>query len=104
MVENILKDSYQSDKQWKIGILRYFNPVGAHKSGKIGENPNGLPSNLMPFIVQVAIGQLSQLKVFGGDYSTPDGTGIRDYIHVVDLAKGHINSLNYSKQGRKYIE
>lgn len=95
MVETILKDIYKSDKQLKIGILRYFNPVGAHKSGKIGENPNGLTSNLMPFIMQVAIGKLNQLKVFGGDYSTPDGTGIRDYIHVLDLAKGHIKSLHY---------
>lgn len=95
MVENILKDIYKSDNQFKIGILRYFNPVGAHKSGKIGENPNGLPSNLMPSIIQVALGGLSQLKVFGGDYLTPDGTGMRDYIHVVDLVRGHIKSLNY---------
>jgi UDP-glucose 4-epimerase len=95
MVENVLNDVYISDNQWKIGILRYFNPVGAHKSGEIGENPNGIPNNLMPYIAQVAIGKLSQLKVFGGDYDTPDGTGVRDYIHVVDLAKGHIKSLDY---------
>jgi len=95
MIENVLNDIYKSDNQWKIGILRYFNPVGAHKSGEIGENPNDIPSNLMPYIAQVATGQLTQLKVFGGDYDTPDGTGIRDYIHVVDLAKGHTKSLDY---------
>jgi len=95
MVENILKDIYQSDNQYKIGILRYFNPVGAHKSGTIGENPKGIPNNLMPYIAQVAVGQLEQLKVFGGNYNTPDGTGVRDYIHVVDLAKGHIKTLDY---------
>jgi UDP-glucose 4-epimerase len=95
MIENILNDIYKSDNQWKIGILRYFNPVGAHKSGEIGENPNGIPNNLMPYIAQVATGKLAQLKVFGGDYDTPDGTGVRDYIHVVDLVKGHIKSLDY---------
>ncbi|WP_078429728.1 UDP-glucose 4-epimerase GalE [Alkalihalobacterium alkalinitrilicum] len=93
MIEEILRDLYLSDKSWSISILRYFNPVGAHPSGTIGEDPNGIPSNLMPFITQVAIGKLNQLKVFGNDYETIDGTGIRDYIHVVDLAKGHLKAL-----------
>lgn len=92
-IEEILRDLYISDNSFNIAILRYFNPVGAHESGKIGEDPNGIPNNLVPFISQVAIGKLKELKVFGNDYPTPDGTGIRDYIHVVDLAQGHINAL-----------
>jgi len=94
-IEKILTDLYKSDSKWKIALLRYFNPVGAHPSGKIGENPNGIPSNLMPYISQVALGKLEKLKIFGNDYLTPDGTGIRDYIHVVDLAKGHISALTF---------
>ncbi|MBN2600997.1 MAG: UDP-glucose 4-epimerase GalE [Candidatus Marinimicrobia bacterium] len=93
-IEEILKDLYNSDNAWNIVLLRYFNPVGAHKSGKIGEDPKGLPNNLMPFISQVAVGKLKELSVFGNDYSTPDGTGVRDYIHVVDLAIGHVKSLD----------
>jgi UDP-glucose 4-epimerase len=92
-IEEILRDLYVSDNSFNIAILRYFNPVGAHESGEIGEDPNGIPNNLVPFISQVAIGKLSELKVFGNDYPTPDGTGIRDYIHVVDLAQGHIKAL-----------
>jgi len=93
MIEEILRDAAVSDETWKISILRYFNPVGAHESGRIGEDPNGIPNNLMPYITQVAIGKLKQLEVYGNDYNTPDGTGIRDYIHVVDLAKGHLKAL-----------
>lgn len=93
MVENILRDVFTSDADWSIGLLRYFNPVGAHVSGLIGEDPNGIPNNLMPFVSQVAVGQRERLSVFGGDYNTPDGTGVRDYIHVVDLAKGHLAAL-----------
>ena len=92
-IEQILQDLYKSDNTWDISILRYFNPVGAHESGLIGEEPQGIPNNLMPYIVRVASGQLEQLSVFGNDYNTPDGTGVRDYIHVVDLAKGHIKAL-----------
>ncbi len=92
-IEEILQDIYVADDQWNIGLLRYFNPVGAHKSGLIGEDPNDIPNNLMPYISQVAVGRLEQLSVFGGDYPTPDGTGVRDYIHVVDLAKGHVKAL-----------
>ncbi len=92
-IEQILKDIYVSDQNWNICILRYFNPVGAHKSGLIGEEPQGLPNNLMPYIARVALGTLKELSVFGNDYHTPDGTGVRDYIHVVDLAKGHIKAL-----------
>lgn len=95
MVENILKDAAFSDKRWSIARLRYFNPIGAHPSGLIGENPNGIPNNLMPYITQVAIGRLAQLSIFGSDYDTHDGTGVRDYIHVVDLAKGHLAALEY---------
>jgi UDP-glucose 4-epimerase len=95
MIEQILRDLHVSDPAWRIVILRYFNPVGAHNSGLIGEDPNGIPNNLMPFIAQVAIGRRDTLRVFGNDYPTPDGTGIRDYIHVVDLAKGHLAALNY---------
>jgi len=93
-IEEILKDLHKSDPGWKISLLRYFNPVGAHPSGKIGENPNGIPNNLMPYISQVAAGKLEKLKIYGNDYPTPDGTGIRDYIHIVDLAKGHTAALN----------
>lgn len=93
MIEEILRDLYASDPSWSISLLRYFNPVGAHHSGRIGEDPNDIPNNLMPFITQVAIGKLDQLKVFGDDYETKDGTGVRDYIHVVDLAKGHLKAL-----------
>lgn len=92
-IEQILRDLYTSDNQWSIALLRYFNPIGAHISGRIGENPNGLPNNLMPFITQVAVGKREKLSVFGNDYDTVDGTGVRDYIHVVDLAKGHIKAL-----------
>ncbi len=93
MIEMILNDLYISDNDWSIAILRYFNPIGAHKSGLIGENPNGIPNNLMPYIVKVATGELKELNVFGNDYDTKDGTGVRDYIHVVDLAKGHIKAI-----------
>ncbi|GAA0783988.1 MULTISPECIES: UDP-glucose 4-epimerase GalE [Pseudomonadati] len=94
MVEHILADLYRSDPQWNIACLRYFNPVGAHDSGLIGEDPNDIPNNLMPFISQVAVGKREKLSVFGGDYATPDGTGVRDYIHVVDLAIGHLKALD----------
>ena len=99
MIEDILRDVSAADKikssgaPWKVALLRYFNPIGAHESGRIGEDPNGIPNNLMPYVAQVAIGKLPQLSVFGNDYPTPDGTGIRDYIHVVDLAKGHLKAL-----------
>ena len=93
MIELILQDVYASDNDWSITVLRYFNPIGAHESGIIGENPNGIPNNLMPYVTQVAIGKLPQLSVFGDDYDTHDGTGVRDYIHVVDLALGHIKAV-----------
>ena len=93
MIENILRDLYASDNSWSIAILRYFNPIGAHSSGLIGENPNGIPNNLMPYIIKVATGELECLGVFGNDYNTHDGTGVRDYIHVVDLAKGHVKAI-----------
>ena len=93
-IEQILQDLYISDSEWGVSILRYFNPIGAHKSGRIGEDPNGIPGNLMPYITQVAIGKLECLNVCGNDYPTPDGTGVRDYIHVVDLALGHIKALD----------
>jgi UDP-glucose 4-epimerase len=93
MIEDILRDLHIADQEWNISLLRYFNPVGAHASGEIGEDPNGLPNNLMPYISQVAVGRLEQISVFGNDYPTPDGTGVRDYIHVVDLAKGHLCAL-----------
>ena len=92
-IEQILKDVYKSDNTWDICILRYFNPIGSHESGIIGEEPQGRPNNLMPYIVRVASGELEELSIFGNDYNTPDGTGVRDYIHVVDLAKGHIKAL-----------
>ena len=100
-IEQILKDTYASDNTWDICILRYFNPVGAHESGLIGEEPQGIPNNLMPYIVRVAAGILPQLSVFGDDYNTPDGTGVRDYIHVVDLAKGHVLALNKLEKENK---
>ena len=93
MVEEMLRDLQRAEADWQIAILRYFNPVGAHPSGLIGENPNGIPNNLMPFVAQVAVGKRAQLSVFGNDYPTPDGTGVRDYIHVVDLAQGHLAAL-----------
>lgn len=93
MLEQILTDIQKADMQWNVILLRYFNPIGAHKSGLIGENPNGIPNNLMPYITQVAVGKLKELGVFGNDYDTPDGTGVRDYIHVVDLAVGHVSAL-----------
>lgn len=93
-IERILKDLYKSDNSWDICILRYFNPIGAHESGLIGEEPQGIPNNLMPYIVRVASGELKELSIFGNDYDTSDGTGVRDYIHVVDLAKGHVCALN----------
>jgi UDP-glucose 4-epimerase len=101
MVEEVLRHVAQADDTWHIALLRYFNPVGAHASGLIGEDPNGIPNNLMPFIAQVAVGQRAELSVFGSDYSTPDGTGVRDYIHVVDLARGHLAALTTlaSKRG-----
>ena len=95
MIEQILKDVYVADNEWSIALLRYFNPIGAHKSGLLGEDPNGIPNNLFPYIAQVASGKLECLGVFGDDYDTPDGTGIRDYIHVVDLATGHLNAVKY---------
>ncbi len=93
MIEDMLRDLYKADNNWDIALLRYFNPVGAHASGLIGEDPQGIPNNLMPFIAQVAVGKRERLAVFGNDYPTPDGTGVRDYIHVVDLAKGHVKAL-----------
>ena len=93
MIENILRDLYISDNDWSIALLRYFNPIGAHVSGLIGEDPKGIPNNLMPYIVKVANKELNELSIFGNDYDTPDGTGVRDYIHVVDLAKGHIKAI-----------
>lgn len=94
-IEEILRDLYVSDNEWSIALLRYFNPIGAHKSGIIGEDPKGIPNNLMPYIAQVAVGKLEKLHVFGNDYKTVDGTGVRDYIHVVDLAKGHVKAVGY---------
>lgn len=93
MLEEIMMDMQKADKEWNVVLLRYFNPIGAHPSGLIGENPNGIPNNLMPYVTQVAVGKRAELGVFGNDYDTPDGTGVRDYIHVVDLAKGHVAAL-----------
>ena len=93
MLEQILTDLHTADPEWNVVLLRYFNPIGAHKSGRIGENPNGIPNNLMPYITQVAVGKLKELGVFGNDYDTPDGTGVRDYIHVCDLASGHVAAI-----------
>ncbi len=103
MQEMILKDLYASDNEWNIALLRYFNPVGAHESGTIGEDPKGIPNNLMPYVAQVASGKLKQIGVFGNDYPTPDGTGVRDYIHVVDLAKGHVAAIKGLKEGGVHI-
>ena len=100
MSEQILRDLEQSDNGWRIGCLRYFNPVGAHESGLIGEDPQGTPNNLMPFVALVAIGKLNKLRVYGGDYATSDGTGVRDYIHVMDLAQGHVAAISYLFTGR----
>nr|MCR5232358.1 UDP-glucose 4-epimerase GalE [Lachnospiraceae bacterium] len=98
MLEDILTDLYISDNEWYVILLRYFNPIGAHKSGLIGEDPKGIPNNLLPYVAQVAIGKLKCLGVFGNDYDTPDGTGVRDYIHVVDLAKGHVKAIDKIKE------
>ena len=95
MIEQVLRDLAVADPSWGIAVLRYFNPVGSHMSGRLGEDPNGIPNNLMPFVAQVAVGKLAKLRVFGNDYPTPDGTGVRDYIHVVDLALGHLAALDY---------
>ncbi len=103
MIEQILKDLTVPDKDWSVVALRYFNPIGAHKSGLIGEDPNGIPNNLVPYIAQVASGRLEKLRVFGNDYNTPDGTGVRDYIHVVDLAKGHISALKYAVDNKGFV-
>lgn len=100
MLEQILNDLYISDNSWSIVLLRYFNPIGAHESGLIGEDPSGIPNNLIPYITQVAIGKLDKLNIFGNDYATKDGTGVRDYIHVVDLAKGHLKALQKSNNGQ----
>lgn len=98
MQEEIFRDFYVTDKEWNILLLRYFNPIGAHKSGEIGEDPNGIPNNLMPYITKVATGELPRVNVFGNDYPTPDGTGVRDYIHVMDLATGHVNAIDKIKE------
>lgn len=104
MIEEILRDLHRSDASWRLGILRYFNPVGAHASGSIGEDPQGIPNNLLPFIAQVAVGRRAYLNVWGDDYPTPDGTGVRDYIHVVDLALGHLKALNALERLEKKAE
>lgn len=98
MIERILKDVWFADQDWSVSVLRYFNPIGAHKSGLIGENPRGIPNNLLPYVAKVAAGQLPYLQVFGNDYDTPDGTGVRDYIHVVDLAKAHLKALQRAEK------
>ena len=98
MLEQILSDMQKADPEWNVILLRYFNPIGAHKSGLIGENPNGIPNNLMPYITQVAVGKLKELGVFGNDYDTPDGTGVRDYIHVVDVTVGHVKAIDKLKE------
>ena len=103
MIENILRDVYQADNNWRIAILRYFNPIGAHESGLIGEDPNGIPNNLLPYVAQVAVGKLQRLRVFGNDYPTHDGTGVRDYIHVVDLADGHLAALKHLEKSSTLI-
>ena len=103
MQENILKDVYTADKGWTVALLRYFNPIGAHESGLIGEDPKGIPNNLMPYVAQVASGKLERVNVFGTDYPTPDGTGVRDYIHVVDLAKGHIAAIEKLTKPGVYV-
>ena len=103
MSEDILRDLQKSDPAWAIGLLRYFNPVGAHESGMLGEDPRGTPSNLMPYVTQVAVGKRERLQVFGNDYDTPDGTGVRDYIHVLDLAEGHVAALRHLLDGKGSI-
>jgi UDP-glucose 4-epimerase len=103
MSEDILRDTERADPSWRIALLRYFNPVGAHESGLIGEDPRGTPNNLMPYIAQVAVGKRERLRVFGGDYATPDGTGVRDYIHVLDLADGHVAALRYLLESKRSI-
>lgn len=103
MIENILRDVYVANPLWRIALLRYFNPTGAHESGLIGEDPNGIPNNLMPYIAQVASGKRESLQVFGGDYATHDGTGVRDYIHVTDLVKGHVKALQYLEKNQELI-
>ena len=100
MLEQILTDIHTSDPEWNVILLRYFNPIGAHKSGKIGEDPKGIPNNLLPYVAQVAVGKLKCLGVFGNDYDTPDGTGVRDYIHVVDLAQGHVKAIEKIKENK----
>lgn len=97
MIEQILSDVYTADPEWNVMLLRYFNPIGAHASGRIGEDPKGIPNNLLPYVAQVAVGKLKEVGVFGDDYPTPDGTGVRDYIHVVDLANGHVAALDQIK-------
>lgn len=104
MIEIILQDICKADSEWNVTLLRYFNPIGAHKSGRIGENPNGIPNNLMPYITQVAIGRRPYLSVYGDDYDTPDGTGVRDYIHVVDLAEGHVKAVQNILEGNKGVQ
>jgi UDP-glucose 4-epimerase len=104
MIEHILNDLYVSDQKWGIALLRYFNPIGAHESGRIGEDPNGIPNNLMPYITQVAVGKREELSVFGNDYNTKDGTGVRDYIHVMDLAEGHLKALEKLFEAGPMIE
>lgn len=104
MIEIILEDIYKSDNDWNVTLLRYFNPIGAHESGRIGENPSGIPNNLMPYITQVAIGKRPFLSVYGNDYDTPDGTCIRDYIHVVDLADGHVKAVNNILDGKRGVQ
>jgi UDP-glucose 4-epimerase len=103
MGETILRDLGAADANWQTAALRYFNPVGAHESGLIGEDPRGIPNNLMPYVAQVAVGRRERVQVFGGDYDTPDGTGVRDYIHVVDLAEGHVAALRFLLGGRESI-
>ena len=103
MIEDILRDLHQSDNTWRIALLRYFNPIGAHSSGLIGEDPNGIPNNLLPYVAQVAVGRLAKLRVFGNDYATHDGTGVRDYIHVMDLADGHVAALDYLNTNQSMI-
>ncbi len=103
MVEEILRKTYEADPDWSIAILRYFNPVGAHKSGLIGEDPNGIPNNLMPYVAQVACGKWDKVKIFGNDYPTRDGTGCRDYIHILDLIEGHIAALKYLDKGPQIL-
>ena len=95
MIEQILMDVHTADPEWDVVLLRYFNPIGAHPSGLIGEDPKGIPNNLVPYVAQVAVGKLEAVQVFGNDYPTPDGTGVRDYIHVCDLASGHVAALNW---------